>query len=148
MHGLTDLPALAVRKIGRRGLFLVLLAVLWCTTAFNVYITAPDIVISDALIYQQLPVPMRIAAWVASAAFMAFAALRRSRWQPAGFAVAAIMPVERVIGGLWSAFASVAPGGADGNLQSIVPAMTWAVIVGIIWLVAGWDEDLFPRAEE
>lgn len=136
------------RRIGRRGIFLLLLGALWILMAASVIANSSQINPDDAIVYERLPVWLRIALWVGSGIVMIIAGLSPAKHQTWGFVIAAIMPFQRVVSGAWSVIAYFVPGPPTGRLTSIATFGIWSAILGIIWLVAGWHEDLFPQTKE
>ena len=134
-----------VRRLGRRGGLLLMLAVLWVGVAAQVAATRAPYDVADAVLHERIPTEWRVGLWLACAIIMAAAAVagtRDPRAQRIGWAAALFMPAERAVGHLWSVVMVGVPGPPPGSLGSLAGLVEWAVVTAIVYLLAGWDEDV------
>lgn len=143
-----------VRRLGRRGGLLLLLAVLWTGAAAQVAAARAPYDVATAVLHERMPLGWRVGLWLAAALIMAAAAVigtRAPRVQRIGWAAALLMPAERAAGYLWSVVMVGVPGPPPGSLGSLAGLVEWAVVTAIVYLLAGWDEDVtdaLAREEE
>ena len=124
-----------VRRLGRRGGLLLMLAVLWVGVAAQV----------AAALHERIPLGWRVGLWLASALIMAAAAVagtRDPRAQRIGWAAALFMPAGRAFGYLWSVTMIGVPGPPPGAVSSLAGLAEWCVVTAIVYTLAGWDEDV------
>ena len=134
-----------VKRLGRRGGLLLLLAVLWAGVAAQVAATRAPYDADVAVLHERIPLAWRVGLWLASALVMAAAAVigtRDPRVQRIGWAAALLMPAERALGYLWSVVMVGVPGPPPGSLGSLAGLTEWCVVTAIVYLLAGWDEDV------
>lgn len=134
-----------VKRLGRRGGLLLMLAVLWTGAAAQVAVTRTPYDTEAAVLHERMPLAWRVGLWLASALIMAAAAVigtRAPRVQRIGWAAALFMPAERAFGYLWSVVMVGVPGPPPGSLGSLVGLVEWCVVTVIVYLLAGWDEDV------
>ena len=133
-----------LRPLGRRGGLLALLALLWLGAAAQVAVgTSHDP--SAAILHERIPAGIRVGLWVATAVVMlagAFAGRTRPWAQRVGYGAALVMPAERALGYGWSLFMWAVPGPPPGALASLAGLGQWVVVTAIVYVVAGWDEDV------
>ena len=130
-------------RIGRRPSALINFGLLWLLMGFAVYAGASSTLIleGEAVLYEKIPVPIRVALWT-STGLLAVGAAYRLRWQNKGWMALTIMPAERAISHLWSFIQSVVPGDPPGaRFEGLALFLLWVLILRILLLVAGWDED-------
>ena len=143
-----------VKRLGRRGGLLLLLAVLWAGVAAQVAVTSTPYDTGAAVLHERIPTEWRVGMWLACAIIMAAAAVagtRDPRAQRIGWAAALFMPAERAAGYLWSVIMVGIPGPPPGSLGSLAGLTEWCVVTAVVYLVAGWDEDVtdvLSREEE
>ena len=143
-----------VKRLGRRGGLLLLLAVLWAGVAAQVAATHAPYDMDVAVLHERIPTGWRVGLWLACALIMAAAAVigtRAPRVQRVGWAVALLLPAERAAGYLWSVIMVGIPGPPPGSLGSLAGLTEWCVVTAVVYLVAGWDEDVtdaLSREEE
>lgn len=143
-----------VKRLGRRGGLLLMLAVLWVGVAAQIAATRTPYDVADAVLHERIPTEWRVGLWLASAIIMAAAAVigtRDPRAQRIGWAVALLLPAERAAGYLWSVVMVGVPGPPPGSLGSLAGLVEWCVVTAVVYLVAGWDEDVtdvLSREEE
>ena len=143
-----------VKKLGRRGGLLLLLALLWAGVAAQVAATHAPYDVDVAVLHERIPLAWQVGLWLASAIVMAAAAvigIRDPRAQRIGWAVALLMPAERAIGYLWSVVMVGVPGPPPGSLGSLAGLAGWCLVTAIVYILAGWDEDVtdaLAREEE
>lgn len=102
-----------VKRLGRRGGLLLLLAVLWAGVAAQVAAAHAPYDVDAAVLHERIPLGWRVGLWLASALIMAAAACigtRDPRVQRIGWAAALVMPTERAVGYLWSVVMVSDPG--------------------------------------
>ena len=136
-------------RIGRRPSALINFGLLSLLMGFAVYAGAPSALIieGEAVLYEKIPVSIRVALWVSSG-LLAVVAAYRLRWQNKGWMALTIMPAERAISHFWSFAQSVVPGDPPGTrLEGLALFFLWALIIRILLLVAGWDEDTVTTRE-
>ena len=134
-----------VKRLGRRGGLLLMLAVLWVGVAAQVAATHAPYDVADAVLHERIPTGWRVGLWLASALVMAVAAVagtRDPRAQRIGWAAALIMPAERAVGYLWSVVMIGVPGPPPGAVSSLAGLAEWCVVTAIVYTLAGWDEDV------
>ena len=134
-----------VKRFGRRGGLLLLLAVLWAGAAAQVAAAHAPYDAATAVLHERMPLAWRVGLWLACALIMAAAAVigtRDPRVQRVGWAAAFVMPAERAVGYLWSVVMVGVPGPPPGSLGSLAGLAEWAVVTAIVYLLAGWDEDV------
>ena len=134
-----------VRRLGRRGGLLLMLAVLWVGVAAQVAATRAPYDVADAVLHERIPTEWRVGLWLASAIIMAAAAVagtRDPRAQRIGWAAALFMPAERAFGYLWSVTMIGVPGPPPGAVSSLAGLAEWCVVTAIVYTLAGWDEDV------
>ena len=133
-----------VKRLGRRGGLLALLALLWIGSAAQVVAgTSHDP--SAAILHERIPTEIRVGLWVATAAIMLAGALagRTRPWaQRVGYGAALIMPAERALGYAWSLAMWAIPGPPPGAVASLAGLSQWVVVAAIVYVIAGWDEDV------
>ena len=143
-----------VKRLGRRGGLLLLLAVLWAGVAAQVAAAHEPYDGPAAVLHERIPTAWRVGLWLTSALIMAAAAVigtRAPRVQRIGWAVALLLPAERAAGYLWSVIMVGIPGPPPGSLGSLAGLTEWCVVTAVVYLVAGWDEDVtdvLSREEE
>lgn len=143
-----------VKRLGRRGGLLLLLAVLWAGVAAQVAVTSTPYDTGAAVLHERIPTEWRVGMWLACAIIMAAAAVagtRDPRAQRIGWAAALFMPAGRAAGYLWSVVMVGVPGPPPGSLGSLAGLAEWCVVTAVVYLVAGWDEDVtdvLSREEE
>lgn len=129
------------RRVGRRALVLRVLAGLWLLMAAIVATTGHDIDPGDAILYEVLPVPVRVAMW-GIPAIVALTTSYRHRWQDVGWMVLAVMPAERAISHAWSLVHGLIPGEPPGTTwEGAASLLLWAGVTHLVLILAGWDED-------
>ncbi len=134
-----------VKRLGRRGGLLLMLAVLWAGAAAQVATTRTPYDTEAAVLHERMPLAWRVGLWLASALIMAAAAVigtRAPRVQRIGWAAALVTPAERAVGYLWSVVMVGVPGDPPGSLGSLAGLVEWCVVTAIVYLLAGWDEDV------
>lgn len=142
-----------VKRLGRRGGLLLLLAVLWAAVAAHIAAAHEPFDGAAAVLHERIPTAWRVGLWLTSALIMAAAAVigtRAPRVQRIGWAVALLLPAERAAGYLWSVIMVGIPGPPPGSLGSLAGLTEWCVVTAVVYLVAGWDEDVtdVPSREE
>lgn len=134
-----------VKRLGRRGGLLLMLAVLWTGAAAQVAATRTPYDTEAAVLHERMPLAWRVGLWLAAALIMAAAAVigtRDPRAQRIGWAAALLMPAERAVGYLWSVAMVGVPGPPPGAVSSLAGLAEWCVVTAIVYLLAGWDEDV------
>ena len=114
-----------VKKLGRRGGLLLLLAVRWAGGAAQVAATHAPYDVAVAVLHERIPLAWRVGLWLASALIMAAAAVigtRDPRAQRIGWAAALFMPAERAFGYAWSVVMVGVPGPPPGGHSAASPA--------------------------
>lgn len=128
-------------RMSRRSLVLRDLALLWLLMGSVVATTGHSIDPGDAILYEAIPVPIRVALWI-GCGLIALAASCRVRWQDRGWMALAVMPAERCISHVWSLAHSLIPGEPPGTTwEGIAFTFLWAGITHLVLILAGWDED-------
>lgn len=130
-------------RIGRRPSALINFGLLWLLMGFAVYAGAPSnpIVEGEAVLYEKIPVAIRAALWMGTG-LLAVGAAYRLRWQNRGWMALTVMPAERALSHLWSFVQGVVPGDPPGTrLEGLALFLLWVLILRVLLLVAGWDED-------
>ena len=87
-----------------------------------------------AILFEAMPIPVRVALWASAALIVAVGALC-PRWEPLAFAAAMVMPIERAAGHLWSWAHHIMPGHPPGDPLGFGPAVVWASTAALIALV-------------
>lgn len=128
-------------RIGRRGTFICLMALLWFGFGLYVLISNEPINLGDAILYEQLPVGFRASLWFLTS-LMAFICAFRSSGEKVGFALLAFMPAERLFSFLWSVANYLIPGYPPGVLHAFAGTVIWSTILLLLYVVAGWDDDV------
>ncbi len=127
-------------KAPRRVRVLRVLAGLWLLMGIVVAVTEHAINPADAIAYEAIPIPVRVAGWVGPA-LVAFVASLRLRWQDWGWLALTLMPAERAISHAWSVLQSLIPGEPPGTREGVFSLLLWVGITHLILILAGWDED-------
>lgn len=94
-----------VKRLGRRGGLLLMLAVLWVGVAAQIAATRTPYDVADAVLHERIPLGWRVGLWSVSAAIMLVGAVAGNRcpsWQRAGYGAALFMPAERAMGYAYS----------------------------------------------
>ena len=134
-------------KNPRRVRALRVLAGLWLLMGIVVAVTEVDRVLGDAIAYEAIPIPVRVALWVGTA-LIAFVASMRLRWQDWGWWALTLLPAERAISHAWSVIQSLIPGDPPGTTaEGIASLLLWTGITHLILILAGWDEDTAYASE-
>lgn len=136
---------LGLKRLGRRGGVLALLSVLWIGAAAQVIASHEPYDPARAVLHERIPLGWRVGLWVATAVVMlagAFAGRTRPWAQRVGYGAALVMPAERALGYGWSLFMWAVPGPPPGALASLAGLGQWVVVTAIVYVVAGWDEDV------
>ena len=136
---------LGLKRLGRRGGVLALLSVLWIGAAAQVIASHEPYDPARAVLHERIPAGIRVGLWVATAVVMlagAFAGRTRPWAQRVGYGAALVMPAERALGYGWSLFMWAVPGPPPGALASLAGLGQWVVVTAIVYVVAGWDEDV------
>ena len=92
-----------------------------------------------AVLYEWLPMSLRVWLWLSIAATVAV--LAWTRWQSAAWALAILMPTERALGHLWSACMWLIPGAPPGSPLALGWLLVWSSIACVIYLASGIVED-------
>lgn len=132
-----------VKRLGRRGGLLLLLAVLWAGVAAQVAAAHEPYDAAAAVLHERIPLAWRVGLWLTSALIMAAAAVagtRDPRAQRIGWAAALFMPAGRAFGYLWSVIMIGVPGPPPGAVSSLAGLAEWCVVTAIVYTLAGWDE--------
>lgn len=128
-------------KAPRRVRVLRVLAGQWLLMGIVVAVTEREIDHGDAIAYEAIPIPVRVAMWVGTA-LLAFVASMRPRWQDWGWWALTILPAERAISHAWSVLHSLIPGEPPGTTaEGVFSLLLWVGITHLILILAGWDED-------
>ena len=133
-----------VKRLGRRGGLLLLLAALWAGVAAQVAVTSTPYDTGAAVLHERIPTEWRVGMWLACAIIMAAAAVagtRDPRAQRIGWGAALFMPAERAFGFAWSVIMIGVPGPPPGAVSSLAGLAEWCVVTAIVYTLAGWDED-------
>lgn len=134
-------PQRVAAALGRRGTFLLLVAVCWVAVGV-ITITDPAPPPGHGL-YEYLAPP-----WVRGTVFVATGVVGligavRLKWQPAGYAAVIVMPVIRTtsyaVGWVLSLFPDEVVNTA-GHPNGLVFTVLWLVVIAMIAIVAGWPE--------
>lgn len=128
-----------MRTIPRRRAALLLIGLMHLAMIPGIVFRAaapnPDL----AILHTLMPVWLRASLWGTSGLLCLFMALHH-RAEAMGWAVAMLMPLERAVSYLWSGVQWIIPGWPPGAAASFGTALMWAVIAGLIWLMAGWPD--------
>lgn len=131
------------RHLGHRGAFLLLFGVIWILVGVSLL---PDADIParpphELLLFEHLPLWLRIAYWMAPGA-VAFgsAFLRGPGHDTAGFALLIVAPILRGGSYAWAWVAWMASGGRVGEDRGWLGAVVWAALAGCILIVSSWRE--------
>lgn len=128
-------------KSPRRVRVLRVLAGLWLLMGTVVATTGHSIDPGDAILYEALPLWVRVGLWVTSGA-VAFAASCRVRLQDYGWMGLALMPAERAISHAWSLSHGLIPGEPPGTTWAgFASTLLWLGITHLLLILAGWNED-------
>ena len=87
-----------------------------------------------AILFEAMPIPVRVALWASAALTVAIGALC-PRWESVAFGAAMIMPIERAAGHLWSWVHHLLPGAPPGDPLGWGLALVWACTAALIALV-------------
>ena len=135
------------RSFGRRGLSLLVLGAIWVVMGVVVAAQEREIDPADAILYEAIPIEIRAGLWIGTGLVALFAAFCPHR-QVAGWWALMILPAERAISHLWSFAQSVVPGEPPGTrFEGLALFLLWALIIRVLLLVAGWDEDTVTTRE-
>ena len=87
-----------------------------------------------AILFEAMPIPVRVALWASAALTVAAGALW-PRWESVAFGAAMVMPIERAAGHLWSWAHHLLPGAPPGDPLGWGPALVWLSVAALIALV-------------
>ena len=87
-----------------------------------------------AILFEAMPIPVRVALWASAALTVAVGALW-PRWESVAFGAAMVMPIERAAGHLWSWAHYIMPGYPPGDRLGWGPALLWLSVAALIALV-------------
>ena len=92
-----------------------------------------------AVLYEAIPVPVRVGLWFGSA-LVIFVCAANSRWSPIGWGAAMFMPLERLVSHFWSGMMFLIPGYPSGMIASGSYLLSWLALAALIRLIASWPE--------
>ena len=87
-----------------------------------------------AILFEAMPIPVRVALWASAALAVTIGALW-PRMETAAYVVAVVMPLERAAGHAWSWAHHLIPGGPPGDRLGWGPALLWLSVAALIILV-------------
>jgi len=142
----------ALRWVGRRGAVLLLFGVGYVVYGARVVsepiVTDPD----RALLHYAVPAGWRAAVWITAGLIAVLTpTVRRytGRLDTAGFVVALLPPLATSASYLIAWFVWLLPLAIEGDSAGWGSAAIWAVLAGVILIVAGWPEATrFPSTRE
>lgn len=123
------------RRLGVRGLGLLLIWVTWSLIGLGVY--QDESVTAAGAPHLIIPAHIRAALWLASGTLALVLACSR-RWDRLALLAAVLMPTGRVTSYLWAWIVYISPGGEPGGYPGgWYNAAIHAVLVAYVLLVAG-----------
>lgn len=126
---------------GRRATALAVVGIILAGQGLSLLHDAGQEATDEALLYLLVPLWVRVCLWVATGlAAITLALLPERRTEPAGWAVATIMPVTRVASHAWSLTMWAVPGGQPGTPHAASYLLVWAATVALLWWLAKWPE--------
>lgn len=128
--------------MGPRRTVLLLLGLLWVGMGWTVTVSGP-VDPGDAILYEALPVWVRVTAWALTGCLAIFGATL-PHLDKIGYSALLVMPAERFISLVWSQIEWVRPGPPPGTV-GIPGALVWGVVLALIWVVMQWPDT--PRGE-
>lgn len=131
-----------LRLVGRRGAFLLVIALGWTMVGFQVWTQRN---IPDTMLHHQIPDLLRVGLWWGPAALAIFFAFRQVDW-PA-YPLLIIAPIVRGVSYLWGTFTWLITDGAEGAGRAWASAPIYFVSVFVILLIAGWPERIDEEGE-
>lgn len=134
-------------RLGKRGVSLFLLGVMWVSLGVETMDSHLNSSIEEAVLFTYLPIWLRLGLWVLTGLVAVWAST--ANWknaQAVGFAVLVVMPIQRVIGYLWSFMMWAIPGDAAGSFLSLWSAAKWACLAVLVAVIGSWHETVAPTA--
>lgn len=128
-------PRPAPPRVGRRGTFLLIAAVVWAITGLQV-LTSP--VEPGGLVHQEWPLPIRVILWLAPAVTAVVYAFRAVDW-PA-YVLLLPAPLIRALSYTWAWATWHLSGGEEGMERGWAFAAASVAMSAFVALVAGWPE--------
>lgn len=134
-----------IRRVGRRGLALGILGLIWVLYGLGLLVTgtAPQNAASpaDAHIWHQSIDPVvRGVVWSGSGVLALFTAASRPRTDTPGFLALTVCPMIHAFSFLTAWVIWLLPIHERGYAEGLVSASTWATVVTLIALIASWPE--------
>lgn len=139
-------PRAIARRIGRRGIILILGGLLCLLAAAQVAVSGDSIDPADAIAYEYIPIPVRVSLWLTVGVAAIASAVGPKNRQGIGYAALCFMPAERIGGMAWSVTQWLDPGYPSGTIAALGSIAAWAIVLGLVFTIAGWDEDAHPAA--
>ena len=141
-----------VRRLGRRGILLILFGFVWMSLGITNLIIPVDRFSSPGIgpdtILQMLDGPEINFVWIA-AVLIAFCVGcfhdRRivNKHEALGWNAVLTLPLIWMFFFIWSFWINVATDGVEGRGSALFAALVWAMISTIIMIIAGWPEEKF-----
>ena len=134
----------ATNYLGRRGVVLALLGVIWIFQGATVLLTPPA---PDYYLLSNFELA-RAVGWIVTGGIAIAYATRPQGDDAPGFLSLYVMAAFQA--GAYAAgfVAWITPGGADGNPRGIVGVFSWLVILLAIVVMAGWHEPARQRSKD
>lgn len=124
----------------RKAIIIALLGLLWVAMGLVVGTGDSPIDPDRAIIYEGLPLWLRVATWIVTGlvAILALPVRELRRWSTPALT---IMVVEKIVGYAAATLALLIPGYPPGYAAASSSLGAWLIIGGIIYLIAGMPED-------
>ena len=127
----------AQHRLGRRGTILALLGAMWIATGITTLLAPP----APAYLLLTVATEARAAAWIVTGAVAMAHAVRPSGHDAAGWVALYVMAAYRAIAYGWGLVTFLLLPDPGGSLRALFGALTWAAILVILIVCAGWRED-------
>ena len=135
------------QTINPRRHALIIIVFMHISMAFSVVHTEIGRSSDKAVLFDAWPPPLRSGLW-AGAALVVAVGIFCSKFEPAAFGFAIIMPMERVVGYLWAWMHFMIPGYPPGDPWIWSNALFWICVSAMIGLMATIVHSTPPRRAE
>lgn len=131
--------AATVRAVGRRGLVLAVIGIVWLLYGASVGIGEVTST-ADVWVLQQVSPTTRAAAWVLTGVLAVYTALTRPSTDTPGFLALTLCPMVYAASYVFSWVLWAVPVGDAGYSLGLIAALRYLAILALIAVVASWPE--------
>ena len=144
-----------VRRLGRRGMLLLLLGIAWILVGSTGIAIPSDRFSSPGIgadtILQMLDSAPVYFLWIVSGSIAVFVGSLHDRriinkYEALGWNAVLTPPLVWMVFYIWSFFIWMVTHGEEGRAQGLYGLVVWAVVSLIIMIVAGWPEEKFETS--